>query len=234
MVEHFWDGTLIPSSPWALLARRELAANPFANVRVDTVRRPDGSIGPYLAVDTADMVRILAVCEGHVLIVEQHHYLTGPCWQLPGGRVDPSDGGMPGLGPDPMIAAARELLEETSISGRLTRLATWEPLPALTASRTHVYLAADVRTDDRRAQLDDTEADLAKRWIPVRDAIAATLDGRVRCAPSAAAILTLALRPRFPRRRLRRRLSASRRLGWLWCLTTLVPPRGRSTTTPRR
>ena len=72
----------------------------------DEITLPDGRPGHYDWVRVPDLVRVVALVDGRLLMIEQYHYLTGPMWQLPGGGVDPDD-------QDSGAAARRELAEET-------------------------------------------------------------------------------------------------------------------------
>lgn len=90
-------------------AARCHTAPPHFQVRRDEVTGPDGRRGGYDWVQAPDQVRVAALVEGQLLLVEQYHYLAGALWQLPGGSVDPDD--------DALTAARRELAEETGYHG---------------------------------------------------------------------------------------------------------------------
>jgi ADP-ribose pyrophosphatase len=128
-------------------------------------------------------VRVAAVVDGHLLVVEQFHYLAGPLWQLPGGAVDPTDA-------DPRAAAQRELAEETGYHG-----GTWSghgflyPMPGLTDCRIHLWRADSLSPGTTAPE--SAEADLKVRHIPLHEATAAVHKGLLRCAPSAALVLAL-------------------------------------------
>lgn len=185
----------LPAKPWTLHARRTLAeARPWVTLHEDTVTRPDGTRGPYVWIETPDLVRVLLLLpDGTVPTVQQWHYLTGPAWQLPGGAVDPDRDRDPVLGqPDPHTAALRELREETGIvPPELVRLAVWEPLPGLTKGRVHTYLGRGVLRLEQHDR-DDAEADLTVVRVPLAEAAQAAIDGRMRCAASAATVLAAA------------------------------------------
>ncbi|WP_323186568.1 NUDIX hydrolase [Streptomyces sp. NBC_00878] len=134
--------------------------------------------------ETPDQVRIAALVDGRLLVVEQYHYLVGPLWQLPGGAVDPDD-------EDPQAAARRELAEETGYrGGAWTSQGTLFPLPGATPARVHLWRAEHLNSG--AAALEPSEADLRVHHVSLADAVRETLDGRVRCAPSAALILAVA------------------------------------------
>ena len=115
---------------------------------------------------------------------EQHHYLTGPMWQLPGGGVDPADA-------DSNAAGRRELAEETGYrGGRWTSRGFLHPLPGLTPLRVHLWMAEDLTAG--AAAPEPVEADLRVHHVPLAEAAKAARDGRLACASSAALVLSLA------------------------------------------
>src|SRR4051812_27025427 len=95
--------------PWTRLATRIVYATPRMRVHRDQVKRPDGNAGHYDWVEIPDQVRVAALVDDRLLLVDQHHYLVGRTLQLPGGNVDQQE--------DAYHAARRELAEETGYSG---------------------------------------------------------------------------------------------------------------------
>ncbi|MDI3422010.1 NUDIX domain-containing protein [Streptomyces luteolus] len=171
--------------PWARHRRTPLYATPRLTAYRDEVTFPDGSTGPYNWVRVPDQVRVAALVDGALLVCEQHHYLTGVMWQLPGGSVDPADG-------DSATAARRELAEETGYrDGHWTDLGTLHPLPGAAPARVHLWSTVD--PDPYPAAPEPVEADLKIHHIPLAEAVSAVRDGRLRCAASAALVLAVAL-----------------------------------------
>jgi 8-oxo-dGTP pyrophosphatase MutT (NUDIX family) len=102
-------------NPWRELASREVYDNPWINVREDSVIRPDNEPGIYGVVHFKNIaIGILAIEGEHIYLVGQYRYPLGRyCWEIP-------EGGCP-EGEDPLIAAKRELEEETGL-----RAEQWE------------------------------------------------------------------------------------------------------------
>ncbi|MEU9331729.1 NUDIX domain-containing protein [Streptomyces sp. NPDC048290] len=169
--------------PWRRHATRQLITTPHFTAQRDEVTRPDGARGRYDWVAAPDQIRVAALVGDGILVVEQHHYLAGQLWQLPGGSVDPEDAG-------PRAAAERELAEETGYRG-----GEWHdhghlyPLPGLTACRVHLWRTTGPLPGP--ASPEAVEADLRVRHVPLAEAVRAVRDGRLRCAPSAALVLAV-------------------------------------------
>ncbi|GAA0534131.1 NUDIX hydrolase [Paractinoplanes ferrugineus] len=173
--------------PWMRYATEEVWRGPFFQVRSDRVTTPGGAESDYSWVEAPDLVRVAArTAAGEIYVVRQHHYLPDRpgMWQLPGGGV--------GDGETPEAAAARELHEEVGATGTLKLVGSVWPMPGLTASRTHLFVAGDLRVGDE-TELDESEADLVAFAVPLSRAVAAALDGTIGCAPSAQLVLSVAL-----------------------------------------
>ena len=171
-------------SPWKKVSSALALRTEHMEVYRDQVRRPDGEIGPYDWVSVSDQVRVAAVIDGCLLLVEQHHYLVGQTLQLPGGNLD-------GAEPNE-TAARRELREEAGyIDGAWASHGYVTPLPGLTPSRVYLWSARDLTAG--QAAPESSERDLRTRLLRLETARQAVLDGRVICAASAALILQMAL-----------------------------------------
>jgi 8-oxo-dGTP pyrophosphatase MutT (NUDIX family) len=94
---------------WKLLKREQLFKDRWADIRIDTCQKPNGSIiTPFYTYQFPDFATALAFTKDGKVILEKIYRhgigLTG--WELPGGCVDASDQSLE-------AAMARELLEET-------------------------------------------------------------------------------------------------------------------------
>lgn len=167
--------------PWVKHNDSTLLERRFFTVRSDSVTFPGGATGTYDWIAASDLVRVAAVTDdGMIYIVDQHHYLAGQMWQLPGGGVEPTE--------QPQQAAQRELAEEVGATADIWRhLGSVWPMPGLTPTRVHLYLAQNLTLG--QASPEQSEADLVARPVPISEAVSAARDGTVGCAASAQLIL---------------------------------------------
>ena len=172
-----------PADPWRTVCSDVAYESRRMRVLRDRAVNPGGVAVDYDWFATADQVRVAAVVDGSILVVEQHHYLVGPLLQLPGGRVEGEEGSL--------CSAQRELAEETGYRrGNWTSAGDLVPLPALSPMRVHLWIATDLSPGP--ADLSSGESDLRVHALALDEAIAAVAAGRVRCAPSATLILLAA------------------------------------------
>ncbi|TFB78976.1 NUDIX domain-containing protein [Terrimesophilobacter mesophilus] len=122
--------------------------------------------------------------EGRILLIKQYRHPIGyRDWELPAGLLDVE-------GEAPLAAAQRELAEEADLEA-----ADWSPLcqffssPGGSSEIITVFRARSLTPAalafDRHAE----ESELELRWEPFDDVLAAVLEGRVRNAILANAVL---------------------------------------------
>ncbi len=124
---------------WKTTSTRSVYENPWIRVREDEVVRTDGKPGIYGVVEVrSPAVFIVPVtASGEVILVTVDRYTTGRATpEVPAGASD---------GEEPLVAARRELREETGLAA-----ATWRPvgtvdcLNGVAASPGQVFLASDL------------------------------------------------------------------------------------------
>ena len=177
----------IETNPWTTLSTREAYVNPWIRVREDQVINPSGGRGIYGVVEYQNRaVGVVPIDdEGYTWLVGQWRYCHESYeWEIPEGGCPP--------GEDPVECARRELLEETGI-----RAATIEPLLMglqLSNSTTNevcdLFVARGLTMGE--AAPEETEKLNVKR-VPLSEAIAMAMDGRIKDSPSVLALLRLAV-----------------------------------------
>lgn len=123
---------------WTELNRKEILKTRVFTVTERESASPAGARGVYVVNEAPDWVIVIPVVGDSFLMVRQwRHGEKALSMEFPGGVID--------KGEDPAVAAARELMEETSArAGRLTKLGMMNPNPALFANHVHVFLAEDL------------------------------------------------------------------------------------------
>ncbi len=110
----------------------------------------------------------------HVVLIRQYRHATGSfLWELPAGLLDVG-------GELPWVAAARELHEEVDLTaGRWDVLIDAYASPGASCEVYRVYLARDVAGSASRHVRVAEEAELRTLWVPLEEAYAAVLAGRL-------------------------------------------------------
>jgi 8-oxo-dGTP pyrophosphatase MutT (NUDIX family) len=130
-------------SGWQTHATRTVYENAWIRVREDGVTRPDGSAGVYGVTEMKhSAVFVVPVTEaGEVVLVRLHRYPIGrSSIEVPAGGSD---------GEEPLVAARRELREETGRSAvSWTRLGEFYSLNGVADARADVFLARGLTGDD--------------------------------------------------------------------------------------
>lgn len=168
--------------PWVVRGTREVYANPWIRVREDDVLRPDGSPGIYGVVElrTRCLGAVPLLSDGSTMLVGQHRYTLGEwTWEVPqgGGAMDA----------DPLAEIERELREETGLAARRwTSLGPVLVSNSVTDERGLLWLAEDCV---QGVAAPEPSEQLLSWRLPLADAVAMALDGRVSDSVSVAALL---------------------------------------------
>ena len=173
---------------WKTLDSQTIYENDRMVVREDRVLNPGGGRHDYGYLHYKGLaVAILPIDEhGNTWLVGQSRYtLDAYSWELPMGGAPRTE--------DPLLAAQRELREETGLTAR-----HWQELMRLHTSNSItdesgvVYVATGLSEGD--TAFEETE-DITVRKMPVDEAVRMALDGEITDAISVAGLLRYALRP---------------------------------------
>ncbi len=168
-------------SPWHTLTTKIVYANPWISVREDQVIRPDGAPGIYGVVHFKHIaVGVLPVEDEHVYLVGQYRYPLGRySWEIPEGGCAAAE--------DPLLAARRELAEETGLrAARWQRMGTAHLSNSVSDELAIWFLATELTQGEHRPE--GTEQ-LRVRRIPLRDALQLAFSGELTDAISLMALM---------------------------------------------
>jgi 8-oxo-dGTP pyrophosphatase MutT (NUDIX family) len=169
--------------PWRRLQVQPVYDNAWISVTHENVITPAGTDGIYGVVHfKTRAIGIIPIDnENHTWLVRQFRYtLKQDLWEIPMGSG--------GLDEEPLLAAQRELREETGIQAR-----NWQEIMRLHISKSVtdeegvIFVARDLQQGIQ--QLEHTEADLEKLRLPLDEAIQWVLDGKITDVISCAALL---------------------------------------------
>lgn len=147
------------------------------DLRIDTVRFPDGSEGEREMIRHSGATAVLPLygspedADPQILLVRQYRYAAdGYIYEVPAGRPARE-------GEDWEVCARRELEEEAGIRAEaLRKLTTIYTTPGFTDERIHLFLATDLSTG---AVARDPDEFLELVRLPLSEAIEMIRDGRV-------------------------------------------------------
>lgn len=158
---------------WKKLNEKDLFQGKIFKYRSVESESLDGSMrGQFDVLDFYDWVNIVAVTkDGQMLFVEQFRQgVQDITLEIPGGAIDP--------GEIPLVAAKRELLEETGFKGlKWHEIGVVHPNPAIMSNRCWSYLALDCEWAQEK-DLDPLE-DLEVRLISIENVRELVKEGRI-------------------------------------------------------
>jgi len=173
-------------NPWTVLSREARYQTPWIEVVHHEVLTPAGRPGIYGTVRFRNhAVGVVPVDgQGWTWLVGQYRFpLDRYSWEIP-------EGGAP-VGTDPFLSARRELKEETGLEA-----AHWLPLLEMDLSNSvsneqgTIWLAWGL---SQGAAMPEETEDLTIRHLPLAEAVAMAMDGRIRDSLSLAALIKLKL-----------------------------------------
>jgi 8-oxo-dGTP pyrophosphatase MutT (NUDIX family) len=150
-------------------------------VNVETVRLPNGYVTDLEIVHHPGGAAVVAVdAQQHVCLIRQYrHAVGGWIWELPAGKLEPSE--------PPLATARRELTEEAGSSAQIWQsLGTYVSSPGVFDEIVHLFLARgldSVKMAHEAAEL------IEVHWLSLEEACTRALDGDITDGKTALGLL---------------------------------------------
>lgn len=177
--------------PWQVLKTKEIfVAEPWLRLSVQQLHLPDGQVvEDYYQITLQEYATIFAqTSDGRVILERQYkHGIGRVSLTLPGGAIAP--------GEDPLLAAQRELLEETGyVADRWQSLGSFVPSTNYGCGKAHFFMAqaAEPVAEPDSGDLEEMEIVL----LTLAELVAAIQQGEV-ASMGAIATIALAMNPIF-------------------------------------
>ncbi len=180
-------------NPWITRKRQVVYDNPWIHVEEHQVVNPSGGDGIYGVISFKNKaIGIIPIDDqGFTYLVGQYRYpLQRYSWEIP-------EGGGP-IGEQPLLAAKRELKEETGYTAEHWRLLARLHLSnSVTDEEALIYIAEGLTPG--QTEFEETEQ-IELRRIHLKDALLMVMDGSITDAISVAALLRLSVDPEYQHR----------------------------------
>ena len=153
----------------------------------DTIALPNGETATREYIQHINAVAVVVITEDNKLILErQYRYpVKSAILEVPAGKLDEPE-------EDTLLAAQRELLEETGITAdSWTVLGEYVPAPAYCDEKITLYLAKDLHKGEQH--LDEDEF-LEIVEVPFEEALEMIRDGRITDGKTQVAVMMAALK----------------------------------------
>jgi 8-oxo-dGTP pyrophosphatase MutT (NUDIX family) len=164
---------------------RVVYENPWIRVREDAVTRPDGGDGIFGVVEVQrPAVFVVALTDDdEIVLVTLDRHTVGTSVEVPAGGTD---------GEDPLVAARRELAEETGlVAGTWQQVGTMNALNGICRAPEVVFLATGLEpasaTDDAAARHEEGIREV--RRVPVAEVLGLVSDGTITDGETVAALM---------------------------------------------
>lgn len=128
------------SMKWEIIKSCYPLLSKWLKVRMDHVRMPSGhEMEDFYVIESSDWVNVIAITDDNHFVLEKQyrHGIQKVCYETPAGCVD--------AGEDPMVAAKRELFEETGFgSGSWEYFSYTAPNASGMNNYAHTFIARGV------------------------------------------------------------------------------------------
>jgi ADP-ribose pyrophosphatase len=169
-----------------ILSSREVYRGPAFWVTTDQIIEPSGLQVRRDIVRHTGSVVVMAVDDsgkepGVLLLRQYRHAAQQNLWELCAGRIDE--------GESELVAAKRELLEETGFSARKwKRLFRYYASPGFLAETMSLYLATDLKAGAAQPEEDEV---IKTRFFPLSEAVRLVVSGRIHDGKTISGVLWL-------------------------------------------
>lgn len=164
------------------ISREEIFSGDVLHVVRDKIRLPnDKEATREMCIHVGASAVIPLLSDGRVVMERQYRYAMGREFlEIPAGKLNfPEE--------DPLLAAKRELREETgAVANKWTYLGEIDTTPALMNEKIHLYLAEEISFGER--ELDEDEF-LNVELIPLRILVDMVKSGEIKDAKTQIALL---------------------------------------------
>jgi ADP-ribose pyrophosphatase len=174
---------------WPVVASTQQLSNWLITVRSDKVQLPDGHHAQRTVVTHIGAVGIVALdSDDRMLMIRQYRHPVGrQLWEIPAGLRDVSGEAL-------VDTARRELAEETGYAAeRWDTLVDSYASPGITSERIRIFLARDLSPVITDYQREAEEKFLRQDRVPLDDALAAALAGKLHNGATIQGILATSI-----------------------------------------
>ncbi len=134
-----------------MLSREEIFTGNIVHLIKDTVELPNGKTSTREVILHNGAVCVVPITDDREIIMErQFRYpFNKVIWEIPAGKLD-------SLEEDPLLAAKRELLEETGYTANeLKFIGEYYPSPAILGEKIYMYVATGLTLGERNLDEDE-------------------------------------------------------------------------------